>query len=1265
MKKLYTISLLIFGFFFSQFASAQNLTNENALKLVNKNLDKISLLPEDVFNSKVTNAYTDNVSKLQLVYLQQTYQGIDVYNTLQVIAFKNGNTVSVTGGRIYGIEDRVTSQKILPAIAAKSAVNIAASAVLPSSVVIQASPLTTLREMPAEHKIQYQPNALSREPITAQMLWVPQADSKVHLAWQVSIAPENTPDHFMILVDANSGIVLGKDNLTTSCEWDKPKKEPVLWPENEFQLKETASSFIKGPTAVNSAQYKVIPFPAESVNHPGGALTVVTNPWLMAGAGNNATTLNWHNDGSAEYDYTRGNNVWAGDDPTGLNSPRTSAFSTTPLPDLTFNFPYNPSQAPDSPNNKKLAITNLFYWNNIMHDVSYQYGFDEVSGNFQNSNLSRGGAGNDYVIADAQDGGGRNNANFSTKPDGSSPRMQMYLWDGNIYTKIFLNAPYNTFLTSIEGDLSLNNRLKDKGTITAQIVLYNDDAGGTTHNACVPAANAAALVGKIALIDKSAGCSYTTQVKNAQNAGAVAVFIISDGGTITTMQGSDNSITIPAFMIFKSNGTTIKNYIASNTLTATLKSELDLDGDLDNGIVAHEYTHGISTRLTGGPSNVLCLQNKEQMGEGWSDYFALMMTTDWQTATTADGTKRRPLGTYIFKEDPTSGSGIRNYPYSTDMTINPLTYGDLQSIANSEPHDIGEVWAAVLWDMTWNIIQMDGINKNIYNADGAGGNSAALKLVTLGMKLQPCSPGFLDGRDAILKADELLFDGKYRCAIWSAFSRRGMGLNARQGSSDNSTDQTEDFSLPTGAIIRKTVDQAESPQNGKLNYTFTVKAQCQPVSNFKIVDTLPSNVTYVSGGTYNAANRTVTFNIPNLAPMEVATFTMSVKVATGTFFASSTVFSESFANTGVPPTFTATSNTSANWNTNSSTYNLAANSIRSGSSSVESEQILKVASPIMVTGHMQLRFFQRLVLDQGKDGGVVELSLNGLDWFDASPYIVKNGYNGTINAKSKLDGKAAYTGRTNTFDETIVNLSAFQNQSVYFRFRYVTDESVSSLGWYIDDITVTKEAAVYNIARIFDNSNTVRSLSDTITAITSVVPVTWSSFTAQKDGSTALLKWSTAQEFNSDHFVIERSTDGAHFTGIAKVDAAGTSSNTTNYSYADRSPAFGNIYYRIRQVDKDGQMQFSEIKLLSFNDFSAKSISLTPNPARVDVDLVAPGNKSVLNVQIFDATGRIVKSLEMRSEKITINVDQLSAGVYYVRIKGHDVDVMKKLVKEK
>ena len=89
----------------------------------------------------------------------------------------------------------------------------------------------------------------------------------------------------------------------------------------------------------------------------------------------------------------------------------------------------NLTQAPTTSANQLVAVTNLFYLNNVLHDKLYRHGFDEAAGNFQTNNFGKGGAGNDPVNAEAQDGGGTNNANFATPADGSRPRMQMYLWN--------------------------------------------------------------------------------------------------------------------------------------------------------------------------------------------------------------------------------------------------------------------------------------------------------------------------------------------------------------------------------------------------------------------------------------------------------------------------------------------------------------------------------------------------------------------------------------------------------------------------------------------------------------------------------------------------------------------------------------------------------------------------------------------------------------------------------------------------------------------
>lgn len=84
--------------------------------------------------------------------------------------------------------------------------------------------------------------------------------------------------------------------------------------------------------------------------------------------------------------------------------------------ELKFQFPIDFKRQPKTYLNA--SVTNLFYWNNVLHDLLYQYGFDEVAGNFQQNNFDRGGEQGDAVIANAQDGAGYNNANFATPPDG-------------------------------------------------------------------------------------------------------------------------------------------------------------------------------------------------------------------------------------------------------------------------------------------------------------------------------------------------------------------------------------------------------------------------------------------------------------------------------------------------------------------------------------------------------------------------------------------------------------------------------------------------------------------------------------------------------------------------------------------------------------------------------------------------------------------------------------------------------------------------------
>jgi PKD repeat protein len=459
-----------------------------------------------------------------------------------------------------------------------------------------------------------------------------------------------------------------------------------------------------------------------------------------------------------------------------------------------FDFPYSGAASPND--NLAAAVTNLFYWNNLMHDIWYQYGFDEPSGNFQDNNYGNGGTDDDYVLAEAQDGSGTNNANFATPDDGFNPRMQMYLWTGGTSLGSYLdvNSP-----SGIAGSYNSTDATFGPGLpatpITADVVLVTDGTA-PTNDGCETLTNGGQVSGKIALIDRG-NCNFTAKVENAQDQGAVAVIIVNNvAGSPIQMGGTSNNVNIPSLMISQADGDLIKAQLQQGAVNATISNggvpNQFRDSDFDSGIIAHEYGHGISNRLTGGPSSSSCLQNAEQMGEGWSDWFGLMLTIE-NGDQSADP---RGVGTYAAGQSTTS-TGIRPAPYSTDFGVNPYTYGDSNDQNNiSQPHGVGFIYATALWDMTWALIDYYGGTPDPDFYTGTGGNNVAMRLVTESLKLQPCGPGMIDGRDAILQADQLLYGGEHQCIIWNAFANRGFGFSASQGSSNSRTDQVEAFDLP-------------------------------------------------------------------------------------------------------------------------------------------------------------------------------------------------------------------------------------------------------------------------------------------------------------------------------------------------------------------------------------------------------------------------------------------------------------------------------------
>jgi extracellular elastinolytic metalloproteinase len=252
------------------------------------------------------------------------------------------------------------------------------------------------------------------------------------------------------------------------------------------------------------------------------------------------------------------------------------------------------------------------------------------------------------------------------------------------------------------------------------------------------------------------------------------------------------------------------------------------DGSFESGIVLHEYTHFVSTRLTGGPSDSSCLGYGEAggMGEGWGDIIATM-ARDRNGSTLAFS-----MGEWASNHT----GGIRRWPYSRNITLDPDTYETLNKPGYWAVHQIGSVWATIVLDVVDHAMEELGFTPDLFPpAKDASkearhkfylseeelsslpgvkprkskkpvprhGNTLLLQLLIDGMKIQPCRPDFLAARDAIIKADEILSGGANECLLKHSFAKRGLGTDARVVGS-----------TPWGGGIRTNGHQVPSYCNG-------------------------------------------------------------------------------------------------------------------------------------------------------------------------------------------------------------------------------------------------------------------------------------------------------------------------------------------------------------------------------------------------------------------------------------------------------------------
>ncbi|KAJ1344770.1 hypothetical protein BSLG_010728 [Batrachochytrium salamandrivorans] len=350
--------------------------------------------------------------------------------------------------------------------------------------------------------------------------------------------------------------------------------------------------------------YKAVNLPNES---PNDGFSTIVDPENIQ-----ASPKGW-----TEGFRTIGNNVEA-------NAEGGRLFETTILG--VFDGVFDPMLPPQTPKNIAMGVINAFYVANAFHDITYQYGFTEQAGNFQEDNSGKGGKGGDPVIINVQKSNGIDDAEFYTPSDGQPGVLDLYI--------------------------------------------------------------------------------YTATKPNRDTA-------------------------------------------------------------LDNTVVIHELTHGLTDRLTGGAQTKMCMKETESKGlsEGYSDIVAIILTAKLKDTRNTI----RVIGEYVEG----NARGIRDYPYATDMDVNPLTYKDVAGETNQ--HRLGTIWAVMLWEVYWNFVDADGFSANLHDATQKEGNIMFLQLLVGTLMIQPCKLTFISARDAMLAADKMYYGGVHEHLIRQGFTKRGLG----------------------------------------------------------------------------------------------------------------------------------------------------------------------------------------------------------------------------------------------------------------------------------------------------------------------------------------------------------------------------------------------------------------------------------------------------------------------------------------------------------
>ena len=924
------------------------------------------------------------------------------------------------------------------------------------------------------------------EPARLKRAWFPLPDRLVPAYFvEFYAGPRSSTDSdaYAYVIAADDGRLLFRENLTHS---------------DAFNYRVFADGTgdhrpQDGPIASYS------PYPA---NAPNGSYPAYSLPTLISIDGFNKSHDPWLPTGAM---VSTGNNVDAYTDdeaPDGFSGPPDIRATTTSAG--TFDRTYDTSLGPQSSDAQRMAsITDLFYVSNWMHDWWYDSGFDEKDGNAQASNYGRGGVEGDVLHAEGQDGAPktRNNSNMSVPGDGMSPRMQMYVWDG-VGSATLHVQPLNQSLPTGQADFGA------PGFNTSGTLALVDDGTAPVTDACQAIMNN--VSGKIAVIDRGM-CSFQSKAARAETAGAIGVILIDNQSQAMPphlfADPQAPAVTIPLLSVTMADGSSIKTSLMGGPVTATLTrvASVDRDGTLDNSVVAHEWGHYLHLRHVACGSQACGAES-----EGWADFNALMTTL--RQGDNLDAAY--PLAQYAtasFQDDP-AYFGIRRYPYSVDLSKNPLTFKHISNgemlpttaplaqgnagAPNSEVHAAGEIWSAMLFEGYVALLKQTVGASPPYTFDQARRRMS--DYVVGGMRLAPADPTYTEQRDAILAAAAAA-DLNDLAVLAQAFARRGAGTCAVSPPRDSLdlVGVVESFTVqPNLAILSVKVDDSvkscdndgnlDAEETGKVTVT-VINAGTAPFANASAtVASTTAGITFPTG-------TKVSFGA--LAPYAKATASVEIALAASVIHMENldlTVTIDGSASCGASASVTAAPLINFDEIPKAS----ALDTVEAADSpwkptGTDADKIWGRLEPTpgnhvwggidnpspsdtaLVSPKLDVSATSKLVLsfdhshqfehsmNANFDGAVIEVSTDdGATWEDISKYG-DPGYGGTIGdpmnqAHNVLKGRQGYVSTNASWpmmDHVTVDLGTkLAGKTALVRFRIGTDEAAGGAGWKLDNL---------------------------------------------------------------------------------------------------------------------------------------------------------------------------------------------------------------------